>query len=76
MADKLFIAVMSVLFTFLIFNLGLLFYTIATDVITTYGLSGAVAIALAVTIFSMTYRKIKQECDRWWSMDYVLRRGI
>lgn len=63
MTDNLLIVVMSVLFTFLILSLALLFYTIATDVIATYGLSGAVAIALAVTIFSMIYRKIKQDWE-------------
>lgn len=63
MTDNLLIVAMSVLFTFLILSLALLFYTIATDVIATYGLSGAVAIALAVTIFSMIYRKIKQDWE-------------
>ena len=63
MTDKLFIATISMLFTFLIFSLGLLFYTAIADVISIYGLGGVVVIILVITIFSMIYRKIKQEWE-------------
>lgn len=61
MIDKLFIAAMSVLFTFLLLGLGFLFYTVIVDTVSRYGLNGAIVMILAVTIFSTIYRKMKQE---------------
>ena len=63
MTDNLLIAAISMLFTFLLLGLGLLFYTAIADTVSTYGLSGVAVTILAVTIFSIVYRKIKQEWE-------------
>ena len=63
MTDNFLIAAMSMLFTFLLLGLGLLFYTAIVDAISMYGLGSIVVAILAVIVFGAVYRKIKQEWE-------------